>query len=362
MSADLHASFSRSFPNGPRIEAADLHTAGPGATTVLFGASGSGKTTVLRCLAGLDKPQQGIIRFGDNVWFDANTRAFTRPQLREVGFVPQDYALFPHLSVQHNVAYGLTNVSGHERRSQVQQTIDWLGLSGLERRHPAELSGGQRQRVALARALIRRPRLLLLDEPLSALDGPTRLRLRSELRKLLKELGIPTLLVTHDRTEAMALGDHLVVMDSGQMVQQGPVHEVFSRPSSLAVAGVVAMETVQPARVVDSANGLVTVTAGERKLVSVAQPLPAGTEVYVCIRAEDVILVKGEPLHSSPRNALSARVTHLTPEGSLVRINLDAGFALAALLTKQACEELAIKPDDNVLALVKAPHVHLIPR
>ncbi len=362
MSADLHASFSRIFPNGPRIEAADLHTVGPSSTTVLFGASGSGKTTVLRCLAGLDKPQEGTIRFGDDVWFDATSRAFTRPQQRDVGFVPQDYALFPHLSVQHNVGYGLRNLSGHQHRTQVQQTIEWLGLKGLERRRPAELSGGQRQRVALARALIRRPRLLLLDEPLSALDGPTRQRLRSELRKLLKELGIPTLLVTHDRTEAIALGDHLVVMDSGQILQQGAVHEVFSRPSSLAVAGVVAMETVQPARVVESANGLVTVAVGHSKLISASPPLPAGSEVYVCIRAEDVIVVKGELLHSSARNALSAVVTNLTAEASLVRINLDTGFALAALLTKQACEELAIKPGDNMLALVKAPHVHLIPR
>ncbi|HZR21900.1 MAG TPA: ABC transporter ATP-binding protein [Verrucomicrobiae bacterium] len=362
MSADLHATFRKSYPAGPRIEVEDLKTAGPGTTTVLFGASGSGKTTVLRCLAGLERPEQGIIRFGDELWLDAHSRTMLPPQRRGVGFVPQDYALFPHLSVEQNIGYALNGKPRGQRQDRVRQLVEWLGLLGLEQRRPRELSGGERQRVALARALVRRPRLLLLDEPLSALDAPTRERLRGDLRQWLKALGIPTILVTHERTEALALGDQLIVMDAGRAVQQGSVPEVFSRPANLAVAGVVSMETVQPGLVLESAQGLVTVAAGQSKLISLHPPLAAGTEVYVCIRAEDVVLVKGDPVRSSSRNALSAVVTALSPEGPVVRVGLNCGFALTALLTKNACEQLGLKPGDAVLALVKAPQIHLIPR
>jgi molybdate transport system ATP-binding protein len=362
MSADLHATFCKRFPGGPRIQVENLQTLGPGSTTVLFGASGSGKTTVLRCLAGLERPEQGSIRFGAEVWLDAASRTVLPAQRRGIGFVPQDYALFPHLSVAHNIGYALGGIGREKKQAQVRQTVEWLGLEGLEQRRPRELSGGQRQRVALARALVRRPRLLLLDEPLSALDAPTRGRLRGDLRQLLKALGIPTILVTHERTEALALGDQLIVMEAGQIVQRGSVPEVFSRPANLAVAGVVAMETVQPAQVLDSADGLVTVLAGRTKLISLHPALSAGAEVYVCIRAEDVVLVKGEPIQSSSRNALSSVVTALDPEGPVVRVSLDCGFGLTALLTKNACEQLALKPGDPAQALVKAPQIHLITR
>jgi molybdate transport system ATP-binding protein len=362
MNRDLEASFVKRFTDGLQIQVEALRTSGPGSTTVLFGASGSGKTTVLRCVAGLERPEEGEIRFGEETWFEARDRLFVPPQKREIGFVPQEYALFPHLSVAHNIGYGLTGAASAERRDRVRTTTRWLGLEGLERRRPAELSGGERQRVALARALIRRPRMLLLDEPLSALDGPTRLRLRGDLRQLLKQLGIPTVLVTHERTEALALGDQLVVMDRGKIVQRGPVHEVFSRPASLAVASIVAMETVQPGRVLESEEGLVSVMTGQTKLVSLSSPLAIGSEVYVCIRAEDVILIKGETARSSSRNSLRVRVVKLTAEGVVVRIDLDGGFPLAAILTKQACEELALKPGEQVTALIKAPQIHLIPR
>lgn len=361
MSEDLQASFCKSFPEGPRVQVDDLQTSGPGKTTVLFGPSGSGKTTVLRALAGLERPEQGTIRFGQELWFQADS-VFVAPQRRGIGFVPQDYALFPHLSVAHNIGYGLGHLGRQERHNRIADTMSWLDLKGLEGRRPGELSGGQRQRVALARALIRRPRLLLLDEPLSALDGPTRLRLRSDLRHLLSQLGIPTILVTHERTEALALGDQLFVMDGGRMVQHGPVHDVFSRPASLAVAAIVAMETVQPGRVQDSADGLVSVRVGQTRLVSLSTALPASTEVYVCIRAEDVILVKGLAARSSPRNALPVVVRGLRAEGPVVRVDLDGGFPLSAILTKQACEELALKPGESVVALIKAPQIHLIPR
>jgi molybdate transport system ATP-binding protein len=362
MSQDIDAGFVRSFPGGPQIRIEGFRTSGPASTTVLFGASGSGKTTVLRCLAGLDRPDEGSIRFGREAWFEASSKQFVSPQQRRIGFVPQDYALFPHLSIANNIGYGLNHISRSARSARVTQTMRWLGLDGLEGRLPAELSGGQCQRVALARALILEPRLLLLDEPLSALDGPTRLRLQVDLRQLLKQLAIPTVLVTHERTEALALGDQLVVMDAGRIVQRGPVYEVFSRPANLAAAGIVSMETVQPGEVLQSYDGLVKVAVGQATLNSLNPPLPAGGEVYVCIRAEDVILVRGQPAQSSPRNCLEATVRGLAKEGPVVRIELDSGFPLTAILTKQACEELALKPGDKIIALVKAPQVHLIQR
>jgi molybdate transport system ATP-binding protein len=358
----LSATFLKRFAGGPEIRVDDLTCANAERVTVLFGASGAGKTTVLRCIAGLDKPDEGKIVFDEEVWFDSMRARMVPTRNRRIGFVPQDFALFPHLSIERNVSYGLSHLSEAEKRKQVAEAIDWLGLTGLERRLPQELSGGEQQRAALARAVVTRPRLLLLDEPLSSLDTPTRQRLRVDLGRLLKHMAIPSLLVTHDRTEAVALGEDLIVIVAGRIVQRGAVREVFSRPVDLAVAGIVAVETIQPGRVLQSQEGLVTVGIEQQKLLALAPDLPPATvEVSVCIRAEDVILMRGEPVRSSPRNCLPARVRTLEPEGAMVRIGLDCGFALAALLTKQACDELALAPGEPVLALIKAPQIHLIP-
>ncbi len=363
MSVTLTASFTRRFAAGPVVRVDDLRIPAHGGVTILFGASGSGKTTILRCLAGLDRPDEGAIRFGEELWSDARQGIFLASRQRRLGFVPQDYALFPHLTVSQNIAYGLNELPADQRKTRATEALAWLGLTGLERRYPRELSGGQQQRVALARAVVRRPRLLLLDEPLAALDAPTRLRLRAELRGLLRQLNLPTVLVTHDRQEALALGDHLIVLHDGRIIQQGPVHEVFSRPGSLAVADILSVETIQPGRILDCVDGLATVALAGVNLMALAPDLPPGTtEVFACIRAEDVILTTGDESLSSPRNRLPGTVQRLESEGPLVRVELDCGFRLAALLTKQACEELALREGQGVRALVKAPHVHLLPR
>jgi molybdate transport system ATP-binding protein len=362
MSGGIEANFVKRFSGGPEIRVESLRIGEQAGVTVLFGPSGAGKTTVLRCLAGLMRPEGGNISFNGQTWSDEPRGFFLAARQRRVGFVPQEYALFPHLSVERNIAYGLNGASRDESRIRVVEMIKWLGLEGLEKRLPRELSGGQQQRVAMARAVARRPKLLLLDEPLAALDAPTRQRLRGELRRLLKEAAIPSVLVTHDRTDALVLGDDLVVMNEGRLMQQGPVHEVFSRPANVTVAGIVAVETVQPGRVLERGE-LVTVAIGEQRLLAAGGELsPETKEVYVCIRAEDVILMKGEPARSSPRNCLASVVKGLTPEGPMVRIELDCSFPLSALLTRQACEELALKEGERVMALVKAPNIHLIPR
>jgi molybdate transport system ATP-binding protein len=213
----------------------------------------------------------------------------------------------------------------------------------------------------LARALVRRPRLLFLDEPLSALDTPTREQLRRELRKVLAELRVPALLVTHDQVEAIALGDKVVVLDAGRICQDGPVHEVFTRPANATVARIVGVETVEPVRVLTVENGLATLAAGPVQLFALAPQASVG-DGYICIRAEDVILEKGAPVVSSARNRLPCRIAAMIREGPMVRVSLDCGFPLTALVTNQACLELELREGELVTALVKAPSIHLIGR
>jgi molybdate transport system ATP-binding protein len=360
----LHAHFFKRFANGAVIQAEGLQLGGAGAQlTVLFGASGSGKTTILRCLAGLEQPDAGSIRFGGEAWFDADKKINLPPRRRHLGFVPQDYALFPHLTVSGNIAYGLYQLPAAEQAARIAEAIRWLGLEGLETRYPRELSGGQQQRVALARAVVCRPRLLLLDEPLSALDGPTRQRLRGELREWLVRLAIPTLIVTHDRGEALAFGDQMVVMAEGRIQQTGRAAEVFNRPANLAVAHITGTDTVLPARVLKIESDIVTVAVGDVKLVSVAPGFPPiATAAHVCIRADEVILVADALPQASARNRFSATVVALERDGPLVRVELDCGFPLKALLTPQAALEMKLQPRSAVGVLIKAPQVHLIPR
>jgi molybdate transport system ATP-binding protein len=361
VSERLDVNFEKRFPGGVTVAAAWEQPAGAFSVTVLFGPSGCGKTTALRCLAGLLQPEAGTIRCGSEVWFDADRGVHRPPQRRGVGFLFQDYALFPHLTVSGNVGYALTGLSRTEREHRIGDLLETFGLAGLEDRHAHQISGGQQQRVSLARTLARRPRLLLLDEPLSALDGPTREELRPELRQRLAEFRTPVVLVTHDRTEAMALADHLIVMDCGRVVQQGPPADVFTRPAGLAVARIVGTETVQPGQIVAVADGLAMVQVGHVKVAAVA-PANSEREVFVCIRGEDVALQRGEPGDASPRNRLAGVIDSLTWEGPLVRVGLDCGFPLVALVTRPACTELGLSVGDRLTAVLKAPAVHLIPR
>ncbi len=351
MAGSLKADFSRRFPGGPVVGAALELPLDPPRVTVLFGPSGCGKTTVLRCLAGLERPDEGEIRFGAQCWFEAAAGISLPAQRRGIGFVFQDYALFPHLDVAANVGFGLGGMPAGEQRRRVAAMLDRLGLAGMAARRPRELSGGQQQRVALARALVREPRLLLLDEPLSALDAVLRDALRDELRGLLLQAGIPTVVVTHDRNEALVLG---------RVLQSGPVIEVFNRPASARVAGIVGVETRQPGRVVAIHEGLAEVEVGTARLHAVAGPgIPR--DVLVCLRGEDVILQREPGPASSVRNRLAARVIGIQPAVPLTRIELDAGFPLFAWVTRPACEELGLAPGEEVTALFKASAVHLLP-
>jgi molybdate transport system ATP-binding protein len=362
----LEADFRRRFPGGtvvhgvlsvpPSPNPSGFLEGGP-RVTVLFGPSGSGKTTILRCLAGLDRPEEGFIRFGGQTWFDATRRLHQAPQRRDVGYVAQDYALFPHLSAAGNIAYGLAGLGAARCRARVAEAAALLGLAGLEGRYPAQLSGGQQQRVALARALAREPRLLLLDEPLSALDAPTRGQLRRELRRVLAELPAPTVLVTHDRVEAQALGDAVVVLIAGTVRQCGGVAEVFARPADADTARAVGVETVEPGRVVAAAGSLVSVQVGQALLHAPA-PAAAALDVVVCVRAEDVTLRQGP---GGGPWSLPGRVRTLDREGPMVRVGLDCGFPLVALAPTRTAQELDLREGEPVAAVLPPRGVHLIP-
>ena len=347
---------AKSFPGGPSLRF-ELNLKETG-TTVLFGPSGPGKTTLLRMIAGLDAPDQGRIHFGDQVWFDSGKQTNVATRDRRLGYVTQEPALFPHLSVRDNVGFG---VVAEERDARVAEMLKLVGVSDLPDRLPHELSGGQKQRVSLARAVAARPRILLLDEPLSALDAAARDSLRRDLGRFLRAVSLPTVLVTHDRAEALALGDDAALIGAGRVLQQGPIAEVFSRPATVEAARVVGIEAVVPARLVSrNREGLVTLDA-EGVSLTALDPGEGIHLVFACIRADEVILEPGLA-PTSARNRLAATVKAIHPEGPLVRIDLDCGFGFTASITRAAERELNLKEGSAVSAVIKAPAIHLVPR
>lgn len=359
----LSAELTVQYLGGPTIQATLLRPSDTPSICVLFGPSGCGKTTILRCLAGLQRPSAGRIACGEQVWFDASRRIHLRPQARGIGLMSQDYALFPHLTVAQNVAYGLFREPSAARESRTADLLRRFGLEELAARRPEETSGGQRQRVALARALAPRPRVLLLDEPLAALDEATRTTLRSELRRELRACGIPVLLVTHDRVEAMALADEVIVMRDGAVLQTGGVQTVFSRPVSAAVAQIVGVENMLPGEVAEARDDLATVRVGGTHVVGMAnEATQSGNKVFACFRPEEVVLAGERPAESSVRNAWAATVLELVPEGPLVRVELQAGVQFTAFVTRHAAADLRLEPGRMLYALLKAQSVHFVPR
>ena len=361
MAAEIILNIRKTYPGRAIIAAQLTLPLDPPSVTILFGPSGSGKTTILRCLAGLELPEEGTIRFNEQSWFDAAQRTNVPPQDRGLGYMAQDYALFPNYTVEGNVGYGLAGLSEQDRKMRVNEILRLLQIESLAQQKPNQLSGGQQQRVALARAIARRPRLLLLDEPLSALDAPTRAKLCGELRVLLTRLAIPSVVVTHDWTEALALGDQIAVIDRGLVLQTGKPQDVFSRPANAEVARVVGVETVVRGTVTEAAEGLSTVTVGGVALTAVASD-DIGREVFVCIRAEDVTLEASNAGATSARNHVAATVRSIASLGALAKVTLDCGFPLAALVTRSALHDLDLSIGTTVRAAFKAGAVHLVPR
>lgn len=333
-----------------------------GRITAIFGPSGAGKTSLLDLIAGLRRAQTAFIQLDDRVLTDMAKHQSVPTHQRGIGYVPQDLALFPHLSVRQNLLYGQKSGAPPGLLFAFDRVIEVLEIQPLISRGVTSLSGGEKQRVALARALLASPRLLLLDEPLASLDVPLKAKIIPYLTRIRDEFRIPMLCVTHDRLEALALADNIVVLASGKVLQTGAVLEVFNRPANAEVANLVGMETIQPGHITDVNDGLATVKIGKVTLTALA-PAIAAKEVLACIRGEDVILQhENAGTTSSVRNRLSARIIALRDEGALVRVELDAGFPLHAFITRPASVELALREGENITALIKAPAIHLVPR
>ena len=271
-------------------------TAGDG-VAVLFGPSGAGKTLTLQCLAGLLRPDQGRIVVDGRVLFDSSAGVDVPPQARRVGYVFQGYALFPHLSVAENVGFGLRERPRAERAARTALVLERLGLADLARRAPHELSGGQRQRVALGRALATDPALLLLDEPLSALDAPLRRALRDELRAILREWRTAAVVVTHDFTEAYRLADRIVVYDAGRVVQSAPRSELLWQPASETVAHIMGIRNVLRGTVVKATPDRIQLRWRGQLLEAVNSPSrsylpPPDSPIAFFVRPEYVRLIR----------------------------------------------------------------------
>ena len=331
------------------LDLAALLTVGAGTVTAVLGPNGAGKTTILRCLAGLSGVDRGSIRLGSTVLDDAQRRVFLAPEARGVGVVFQDYLLFPHLTAADNIAFGL-RAAGRNRSEAREEAGTWLerfGLSDHARVKPRHLSGGQAQRVALARALAPSPDLLLLDEPLAALDAGTRIEVRRDLRRHLADYGGATVLVTHDPIDALTLADDVVILEHGKVTQSGRLHEVTTRPRSPYVASLIGTNLLTGTGrngVVD-VDGTAVVTVG-----AVDGP------VFVTFSPAAVSLYR-DPPGGSPRNHWPMRVTGLDLLGERVRVHLTGVIDLVAEVTPAAVSELGLVEGDDVVAAVKATEV-----
>lgn len=267
---------------------------------VLLGPSGSGKSLTLQAIAGLLRPDAGRIELPSGTVFDSEARIDTPPQARNVGYVVQDLALFPHLTVEENIAFGLHRWPRQEQVRRVQELVGLLGLEGLEQRLPRAISGGQQQRVALGRALANRPRVLLLDEPFTALDAPIRHALRREVARLRRQLGLLGLFVTHDLQEAYALADRIAVYDAGAVLQCGTRSEVFRRPASVRVAQLLEARNIFEGTVVQKNEAFTEVeTPWFRARARAEGDLAPGTRAALSVRPEHVILLRRDRPHAN---------------------------------------------------------------
>ncbi len=331
----------------------------PGHCLALAGPSGAGKTSVLRIAAGLLRPDSGRVVCGEDVWLDTDRGIDVVPESRRCGYLFQEYALFPHLKVIDNVAFPLRGMRRAERRSRALALLERFDVGSLASAYPLTLSGGERQRVALARALARNPRALLLDEPLSALDARTRAAAARGLAEVLHEVEVPTLLVTHDFSEAAQLGDSVGVIDRGRVIQEGTASELAARPGSAFVAdftgAVVLTGVARPGE-----SGLTTVDLdGGGTVVSTDHAAgPVAASVYPW---EIEIEAAGARHGGSARNHLAAEVTSTTTLGNRVRVALAAGQQLAAEITQPSAERLALRPGVRVTASWKAAATRLVP-
>ena len=346
----------------------ELDLAAPPGITALFGPSGAGKSMTLACVAGLSRPDAGCITLDGDMLYDSERNINLPPQRRALGYVMQDYLLFPHLSVAQNIAFGLTRLSPPNKRRVVAEALQRVGLAGFEQRRPGELSGGQQQRVALARALVTRPRVLLLDEPFSALDGPTRALLRRDLLRLRSELGLPALFVTHDLAEAYLLADQIAVIEAGRLLQLGPPEAVVYHPASRTVAELTGGSNFFSGQVIAQNPAETIIRVGPVQLTAPPAPVKPGDRVQLSIRAERVMLIRKDapagPRENEVRgciaNELADGFNHTLffrlAQGQRLR---EGGYDLEIMLPAYIYERLGVAHDKQWSATIKREAIHI---
>jgi molybdate transport system ATP-binding protein len=333
-----------------------------GRTLAVVGPSGAGKTSILRAASGLLRPERGAISCGGTAWLDTGTGVDLPPEDRRCGYVFQDYALFGHMSAWRNVAYGLGHLPRRDRRARAMELLEAFGLARHADARPPTLSGGERQRLALARALGSRPRALLLDEPLSALDATTRAGAVRVLRRLSEAAAVPTLLVTHDFEEAGALAEEVAVIESGRIVQRGTPDVLAAEPASAFVADLTG-SVVLTGHANAGPGGVVEVALDGGGTATSAGGGPVTGPVAVAVHPWEIAL---EPVSAdvagSPRNRLPATVRSVTTIGNRVRVGMDAGQPLVAEVTPAARDELGLRPGAGVTAVWKASATRIVSR
>jgi molybdate transport system ATP-binding protein len=341
--------------------------------TILFGASGAGKTTLLDCVAGLAKVDAGRITIADRVWFDNAERIDLAVSKRRVGYVFQDLALFPHLTVEQNVEYGLSHLPVKERGTRSSEILRAFRIEHLAERRAREISGGERQRVALARTLVTDPTVLLLDEPLAALDAPTKAKIIDDLREWNWAHGIPILYVTHSREEVFALGERVIVLDRGRIVALGTPHEVMTAPLQETVAQLAGFENIFDAVVeaVHPERGTMVcrimtgapVFAGYSAPLALETPLVGagvGSALRVGIRAGDILLATSLPQGLSARNVIPGRITSLERRDVIVVARVQCRVEMEVHLTLAARDALQLEPGREVWLVIKTHSCHLM--
>jgi molybdate transport system ATP-binding protein len=342
----------------------DIACCFPPGITILFGPSGAGKTTLLNCIAGLVRPDAGRIAIADNTLFDSARGIDVSPQLRRIGYVFQDLALFPHLSVEDNIEYGLSSCAGQERKRRSTAVLESFRIAHLGSRRPGQISGGERQRVALARALVIDPTMLLLDEPLAGLDAPTKSKLVDDLRSWNQQHRIPILYVTHTREEVFALGERVVMLVDGRALAQGTPHQVMSAPRQETVAQLAGFENVFDATVVAAHPDRGTMTcqlaASNLELEIPLVRADVGSALRVGIRAGDILLASLPPQGLSARNVLPGRVVSLTQRDVIVVARVNCGLEMEVHLTLAARDSLHLQPGREVWLVVKTHSCHLM--
>ena len=328
---------------------------GKGDYYFIVGPSGAGKTVLLEAIAGLHRPDSGrVLLRGEEI-------TALPPEKRNVALVYQDYSLFPNMRVIDNISYGLRvqGMGKKEARAEVAPLLERFGIAHLADRYPGTLSGGEQQRVALARAVAVKPDILLLDEPLSALDPITQEKFIADLKRLHREDGLTIVQVSHSRREAHLLATRMAVIIGGSLVDEGKAGTVLNTPKSRDVAAFVGIENILDGTVTANEDGLATVDVDGLAFEAVTEAV-LGEEVSLCIRADDVVITVGESHLSSARNTVVGTVISVVENGPIAEVKVDAGAPLTAVLTRRSVRDLALAPGTSVTLSVKATAIHVI--